>query len=532
MFLKKCLHLNNNVVIFISYLGEIMNKKLLLLILDGFGINKSNYGNAIAAADTSNIDSFKAENPNSYLITSGQAVGLPEGVMGNSEVGHLNIGAGRIVNQLNTEIDKKIENKSFFENPALLNCVEHVKKNNSNLHLFGLLSDGNVHSYNKHLWTLLKFFKEQGLSQIYLHAFMDGRDTLPHSGINFIKEFINKALEFGIGQIATISGRYYAMDRDNRWERIEKAYKAIVYGEGEVFSDPMQAMQSSYSNEITDEFIIPKVITKNGVPVAKVKDNDCVLFFNFRSDRGRQITSSFVIPGFDKFPFKKFNNLKFVTFSEYNENFNPYVEVCFRLPELKNILGEVISKKGLYQLRLAETEKYAHVTFFFNGGKEKPFKNEDRILVPSPRVATYDLQPEMSAYEVKDNLIKALNSDKYDLIITNFANCDMVGHTGVFDAAKAAVETINECLGEIIPTAKNNEYNIILIADHGNAEKMLDEDGNIFTAHTTNPVPLIISLYSNDKINIKHGILADVAPTILKIMNINIPEDMTGKTLF
>ena len=505
-----------------------MKNKVLLLILDGFGINKSEYGNAIAQANTCNYDKFKADNPHTFLKCSGLSVGLPEGVMGNSEVGHLNIGAGRIVYQLNTYINKSIKDKSFFRNQALLNAIKHVKANKSKLHLFGLLSDGNVHSHNTHLWALLKMLKENGISQVYLHAFMDGRDTLPHSGKDFMREFMTKSREIGIGKIATISGRYYAMDRDNRWKRIEKAYNAIVFGKGEEFFDPIDAIQKSYDNNITDEFIIPKVIFENGKPVASVEENDGVVFFNFRSDRARQITRAFILPGFDKFQRKEFQNLKYITFSEYDILLDPYVEVCFRLQKLTNILGEIISKQGLKQLRLAETEKYAHVTFFFNGGKEEPFSNEDRILVPSPKVATYDLQPQMSANIVKDKLINALKSEQYDLIVTNFANCDMVGHTGIFEAAVAAVEAVDKCLAEIIPAAITHNYNIILTADHGNAEKMLDETGQVFTAHSTNDVPLILSLTDKEKPELTNGKLADIAPLILEIMNIKQPEEMTG----
>jgi len=509
-----------------------MKSKVLLLILDGYGKSDNVKGNAIAAAQTPELNKFRSVNPENILATSGHAVGLPEGVMGNSEVGHLNIGAGRIVYQMNTMIDKLIENEDFFSNQSLLNLINHVKVNHSDLHLFGLLSDGNVHSYNKHLWALLKLFRNSDLEKVYFHAFMDGRDTLPNSGIEFIKEFQKKAEVAGIGTIATISGRYYAMDRDKRWERNALAYNAIVNGEGEKYTDPVIAIASSYEQGITDEFIIPKVMMNGDEPVAKVKDGDGILFFNFRADRARQITQPFIYHEFNHFPAKLFHNLKFTSFSEYDQNFRPFVEVCFRLPELQNILGEIISKEGLKQLRLAETEKYAHVTFFFNGGKEEPFPGEDRILVQSPKVATYDLQPEMSAVEVKEKLIAAMGSDNYDLIITNFANCDMVGHTGIFKAAVKAVETVDTCMGEVAAAAKLNGYNIILTADHGNAEKMLDEQDNVFTAHTTNPVPVVVSLIDDEKIDLQEGILADLAPTILKIMNIEKPEEMNGKALF
>ncbi len=509
-----------------------MDKKVLLLILDGFGKSDEVVGNAIKAAKTPNLDRFMSENAVNILHTSGYAVGLPDGVMGNSEVGHLNIGAGRIVYQMNTMIDKLIDDGKFFENAALLSLVEHQKKFKGKIHLFGLLSDGNVHSYNKHLWALLKFFKDNAVPEVYLHAFMDGRDTLPHSGIDFIREFQTKAAEIGIGRIATIDGRYYAMDRDKRWERVKKAYDAIVYAKGETAEDPVSAMEKSYAANVTDEFILPVVITENGSPVANVEDDDSILFFNFRADRARQITEAFIYSEFDHFPVKRFHNLKYVTFSEYDINYKSFIDVCFRLPSLKNILAEVISKSGRKQLRLAETEKYAHVTFFFNGGVEKPFEGEDRILVPSPKVATYDLQPSMSAYEVKDKLVEALGSEKYDLIITNFANCDMVGHTGVFEAAVKAVETVDTCVGEVVKTAAQHYYNVILIADHGNAEKMIDEKGNIFTAHTTNPVPIVLALSEKKEIDLKEGILADVAPTILKLLEMDQPEEMTGKTLF
>ncbi|MDY6914977.1 MAG: 2,3-bisphosphoglycerate-independent phosphoglycerate mutase [Candidatus Cloacimonadota bacterium] len=509
-----------------------MENRVLLLILDGFGISKEKKGNAIKAAFKPNIDKFFNENPHSTLHASGKHVGLPEGIMGNSEVGHLNIGAGRVVYQLNTLIDKKIETGEFYENSALNNAIKHVKKNNSKLHLFGLLSDGNVHSNIKHLWALLNLAKTKGIEQVYLHAFMDGRDTLPHSGKGFIKQFQEKAKELGVGKIASISGRYYAMDRDNRWDRTEKAYRTLVEGKGEKFNDPIEAVQKSYNNDITDEFIFPLVITEKGKPVATIEDGDSIVFFNFRADRARQISRSFFMPNFDKFERKNFQNLKYVTFSEYDIKFNDYTEIAFRPKPLTNILGKVIADAGKKQLRLAETEKYAHVTFFFNGGVEKKFKNEDRLLVPSPQVATYDKKPEMSAFEVKDKLVESLYSQKYDLIITNFANCDMVGHTGDFKATVKAVEAVDKCVGEVVHAAKKSEYNIVLIADHGNAEKMLDEDDNIFTAHTTNLVPVVVSkVYKEKKYKVNRGKLADVAPTILKLMQLKKSKEMTGKAL-
>lgn len=503
--------------------------KALLLILDGYGINEEVYGNAIAAANTPNLDKFRSQNPEGRLVASGTDVGLLEGDMGNSEVGHLNIGAGRIVYQMNSLIMKSINDGSFYRNRKLIEAVDHIRSHNSKLHIFGLLSNGNVHSNIDHIWTLMKFAKQQGLNQLYFHAFMDGRDTLPKSGIEFTKQFQQKAAEIGIGKIATVSGRYYAMDRDNRWERVEKAYKAIVCGDGELFDDPVKAVRTSYEENITDEFIVPKVITENNQPVCVLNDNDAVIAFNFRADRMRQMTRAIKVPDFNEFKTEDLGNLKYVCFNEYDINFNQYVEVAFRLPKLKNILGQVISNKGLKQLRLAETEKYAHVTFFFNGGVEEPFKEEDRILVNSPKVATYDLKPEMSAFEVKNKLLNALQQD-YSLIITNFANCDMVGHTGVFEAAVSAVEAVDKCIGEVIPVAKENNFNIILTADHGNADKMLDENGNIFTAHSLNKVPITVSLQNEQK-PVKDGVLADIAPTILKIMNINQPEEMTGRSL-
>jgi len=485
--------------------------KVLLLILDGFGKNPESYGNAIAAANKPFLDKFMADNPNSRLSASGLDVGLLDGDMGNSEVGHLNIGAGRTVYQLNSLIMKKIENGSFFQNSALIAAIDHAKKHNSKLHLFGLLSDGNVHTNINHLWALLRLCKQAGLQDVYYHAFMDGRDTLPNSGIEFMQQFQQKAEEIGVGKVATVTGRYYAMDRDNRWERIEKAYDALVRGKGLEFTDPLTAIQSSYDNDITDEFIVPSVITKNGKPVALVEENDAVIAFNFRADRMRQITRVFKIPGFPEFKRTEFKNLKYVSFNDYDINFKEYVDVAFRLEPMQNILGKVIEEHGLKQLRIAETEKYAHVTFFFNGGVEQPFTGEDRILVNSPKVATYDLQPEMCAFEVKENLISAINSENYDLIVCNFANCDMVGHTGVFEAAVKAVETVDACLAEIIPTAQKKGYNILLTADHGNAEKMLDEKGRVFTAHSKNQVPFVIAFAHNEPHRLAEGILADIA---------------------
>jgi 2,3-bisphosphoglycerate-independent phosphoglycerate mutase len=509
-----------------------MKKRVLLMILDGWGINPEKKGNAIAAAATPNLDKFLQDNPKGRLKTSGQDVGLPEGVMGNSEVGHMNIGAGRVVYQLNTMIDKLIEEGEFYDNKALNKAIEHAEKNSSKLHLFILLSDGNVHSNLNHLKAMLELCRRKDFKEVFLHAFMDGRDTLPHSGVDFMKDYLRESRELGFGEVATISGRYYAMDRDKRWDRIEKAYKALVKGEGERYTDSLQAIRESYDNDITDEFIIPKVITKNDKPVARIEDKDSVVFLNFRADRTRQLTRALIIPDFSEFETENFKNLHYVSMSEYDVNFDDYLEVAFRNPDLKNILSEVLVNQGKKQLRLAETEKYAHVTFFFNCGREEPFEGEDRIMVPSPKVASYDLQPEMSAPEVKDKLLQALSEEKYDVIVVNFANCDMVGHTGVFEAAVKAVETVDGCVGEIVPEAVKRGYNIIITADHGNAEKMLDEDDNIFTAHTTNVVPVAIYRQQGNDFTIEDNVLGGIAPTILKMLEITQPPEMTGKSLF
>ena len=502
------------------------------MILDGWGINPDKKGNAIAAATTPNLDRFLAENPHSVLRTSGYDVGLPAGVMGNSEVGHMNIGAGRVVYQLNTLIDKLISEGEFYKNDALNKSIDYALEQKSKLHLFILLSDGNVHSNLNHLQTMLELCRRRKFDNVYLHAFMDGRDTLPNSGLGFMKDYLELSNKYGFGEVATISGRYYAMDRDNRWERIKKAYDAMIHGEGERSQDPLQAIQDSYEKKITDEFIIPKVITKNNQPVARIEDGDSIVFLNFRSDRTRQLTRALIMPDFKEIPVKKFSKLHFVSMSEYDVAFSDYLEVAFRNPDLKNILGEVLADHNLKQLRLAETEKYAHVTFFFNSGREKPFTGEDHILVPSPKVASYDLQPEMSAFAVKDKLLEALKMDEYSLIVVNFANCDMVGHTGVFDAAVKAVETVDTCVGEIVPEARKRGFDIIITADHGNAEKMLDENDNIFTAHTTNIVPVGIFRQQGNDFQMEENVLAGIAPTILKMLDIEIPQEMTGKCLF
>lgn len=509
----------------------VKDKRVLLLILDGFGINPQEKGNAIKAANMPVYKSFMEGNPNAQLIASGKEVGLPQDIMGNSEVGHLNIGVGRIAYQLNVKIDKSIEESTFADNPAFKEALDQAEVNQSSLHIMGLMSDGNVHSNMSHIYPLLEAAKRRGLEQVYIHAFMDGRDTLPHSGKSYLAELEKQLSLIGTGRIATISGRYYAMDRDQNWDRVELAYKALVLGEGKKYNSALEAIEDSYDNEVTDEFVLPSVIMHNDQPLARIKDDDSVIFFNYRADRAREITSSFILPGFDKFKVAKFDNLKFVSFSEYDKNFSQYLSIAYPPDEFPNCLAEVISKRGLNQLHLAETEKYAHVTFFFNGGREKPYPGEDRTLVSSPKVATYDQKPEMSAYEVKDKLVQALSEGKYNFIVTNFANPDMVGHTGDFMATIKALEAVDQCLGEVIPEAEKQNYNIVLIADHGNADMMLDEDDNILTQHSTNPVPIIVSLNERKNYQVKNGRLSDVAPTILKIMGIPQPQEMTGQVL-
>lgn len=503
-----------------------MSKKpLALIILDGFGNNPSDYGNAIKAAKTPNLDKIFSSSPVTQIGASGMNVGLPDGQMGNSEVGHTNIGAGRIVYQELTRITKSIKDGDFFTNEAFNKAIENCKKNNSALHLMGLMSDGGVHSHNGHLFGLLELAKKAGISKVFIHCFMDGRDVPPSSGKDFISELQDKINEIGVGKIATISGRYYAMDRDNRWDRVEKAYSAMVYGEGNINSSPVDTMEKSYADGVTDEFIIPTVCADN----AKISENDSVIFFNFRPDRAREITRTFVDDDFSGFVRKNGRfSLYFVCMTQYDVTM-PNVDVAFKPTSLTNTFGEYISKNGLSQLRIAETEKYAHVTFFFNGGVEAPFKNEDRALINSPKVATYDLQPEMSAYLVADEVVTRINSEKYDVIILNYANCDMVGHTGVFDAAVKAVEAVDECVGKTVDAILAKGGAAIITADHGNADKMYEDDGSAFTAHTTNPVPLAVVGYDCELR--EGGVLADLAPTMLKILGLPQPEEMTGTSI-
>lgn len=507
-------------------------KTTVLMILDGFGINEKAEGNAIKLAKTPNLDKITKEYPSVQGNASGLFVGLPDGQMGNSEVGHLNMGAGRIIYQELTRITKSIEDGDFFENTVLKDAMDKCKINNSALHLMGLLSDGGVHSHNSHLYGLLKMAKLNGLEKVYVHVFLDGRDTPPTSGKGFIEELQDEMNKIGVGKIATLSGRYYAMDRDNRWNRVEQAYNAIVMGKGDSSDNPSSYMQSSYSKEINDEFVVPTVIQENGVPIGTINNGDSVIFFNYRPDRAREMTRAFCDENFTHFEREKgFLNLNFITFTDYDSSIKNK-KVVFLKENISNTFGEYISNLGLKQLRLAETEKYAHVTFFFNGGIEEPFKNEDRILVSSPQVATYDLCPEMSANEVTEKLITSIKSGEYDLIIVNYANPDMVGHTGVIDATIKAIETIDKCIGEVTAAIIEKDAQMFICADHGNSDQLIDyETGEPFTAHTTNPVPFILINCKDAKGLKENGKLADIAPTLLDIMGLSKPSEMTGESL-
>lgn len=517
-----------------SYKGDAKNmskKPVVLMILDGYGLNEKTEGNAVALANTPVMDKLMAEYPFVRGNASGMAVGLPDGQMGNSEVGHLNMGAGRIVYQELTRITKEIQDGDFFKNEALLNAMNNCKKNNSALHTFGLLSDGGVHSHITHLFGLLEMAKREGLSKVYVHAFLDGRDTAPTSGKDFMKELCDKMEEIGIGEVATVTGRYYAMDRDNRWDRVEKAYKAITQGEGIEAECPVKAIEDSYAADVTDEFVKPTVIIKNGAPVATIKDGDSVVFFNFRPDRAREITRTFCADEFDGFERPHRIKTTYVCFTEYDVTI-PNKEIAFKKVSIDNTFGEFLAAHHMTQARIAETEKYAHVTFFFNGGVEEPNEGEDRILVKSPKVATYDLKPEMSAYEVCDNLTNAIRSGKYDVIIINFANPDMVGHTGIESAAIKAVEAVDECVGKTVEAIKETDGVLFICADHGNAEQLIDyETKESFTAHTTNQVPFIlVNADSSYKLR-EGGCLADIVPTLIEIMGMEQPKEMTGKSL-
>ncbi len=503
----------------------------VLMILDGYGLRDDIRGNAVKEGKTPVMDKLMEECPFVKGNASGMAVGLPEGQMGNSEVGHLNMGAGRIVYQDLTKITKAIQDGDFFENEALLEACGNVKKNGSALHLYGLVSDGGVHSHNTHIYGLLELAKRQGIEKVYVHCFLDGRDTPPTSGKEYVEELEAKMKEIGVGEVATVMGRYYVMDRDNRWERVEKAYRALVYGEGEKAKSAPEGIQASYDKGVTDEFVLPTVVQKDGAPVATVQSGDSVIFYNFRPDRAREITRAFCADDFTGFDRGERVKTTYVCFTEYDVTI-PNKLVAFVKEEITNTFGEYLSKHGLKQARIAETEKYAHVTFFFNGGVEKPNEGEDRILVNSPKVATYDLKPEMSAYEVCDKLTQAIRSGKYDVIIINFANPDMVGHTGVEAAAIKAIEAVDECVGKAVEAVREVDGQMFICADHGNAEQLIDEEtGEPFTAHTTNPVPFLLVNTDPSYTLREGGCLADIAPTLIELMGMEQPEEMTGKSL-
>ncbi len=509
-----------------------MKKPTVLMILDGYGLNERKDGNAVAEAKTPVMDKLMTECPFVKGNASGMAVGLPEGQMGNSEVGHLNMGAGRIVYQELTRITKEIQDGTFFENPALLKAVENCREKDSALHMFGLLSDGGVHSHNTHLYGLLELAKRNGLNKVYVHCFLDGRDTPPASGKGYAEELEEEMKKIGVGEIASVTGRYYAMDRDNNYDRVHLAYDALTKGEGLTAASGPEGIQASYDREETDEFVKPTVVVKDGAPVATIKDGDSVIFFNFRPDRAREITRSFCDDDFKGFDRGRRLDLTYVCFSDYDPTI-PNKEIAFHKISVTNTFGEWLAANHMKQARIAETEKYAHVTFFFNGGVEEPNEGEDRILVNSPKdVATYDLKPQMSAYEVCDKLVEAIKSGKYDVIIINFANPDMVGHTGVEAAAIKAVEAVDECVGRAVEAIKEVDGQMFICADHGNAEQLVDyETGAPFTAHTTNPVPFIIVNADSSYTLREGGCLADIIPTMIEMMGMEQPEEMTGKSL-
>ena len=499
-------------------------RPIVLCILDGYGLSNTLEGNAVRLANTPNLDDLMCMYPTTTIMACGEAVGLPEGQMGNSEVGHMNIGAGRIVYQSLTLINKAVKDGEFFKNEKFLHAIEHAKKNNSKFHIMGLLSNGGVHSSNEHIYALLQLAKEQGLTEVYVHAFLDGRDVAPDSAKSFVEELLVKMEEIGVGKIASVSGRYYAMDRDKRFERLDLAYQAMVNHKGESFSDPIAYIDESYKNEVFDEFVIPGY---NETVDGQISDNDAVIFANFRPDRAIQMANVLTADVYDYKPENQPKNLDFVCMMKYADSVNG--SIAFALPELTNTLGDYLSAKGLKQLRIAETEKYAHVTFFFDGGVDKEIEGATRVLVNSPKVATYDLQPEMSAYEVKDKLIEELDKDIHDVVIVNFANCDMVGHTGIIPAAIKAVSVVDECVGEVYDKVLELGGTMLITADHGNSEMLLDEDNNPFTAHTTNEVPLILT---NSHLELKEGgKLGDLAPTILQLLGLEIPVEMSGESL-
>jgi 2,3-bisphosphoglycerate-independent phosphoglycerate mutase len=501
-----------------------------LIILDGFACRAEQKGNAVAQAKKPNFDRYWNTFPHAQLTASGEAVGLPEGQMGNSEVGHLNIGAGRIVYQSLTRVNVAIREGEFERNETICAAMDHVKKYGTNLHLFGLLSDGGVHSHIQHMFALLKLAKEEGVDKVYVHAFLDGRDVGPQTAETYIEQTLEKMKEYGVGEFATISGRYYSMDRDKRWERVEKSYRSMVYGEGPTYSDPMEVVKDSYANGIFDEFVLPSVMTKeNGKPVATISENDAVIFYNFRPDRAIQISNTFTnedFRSFDRGP-KHPKNLHFVCLTHFSETVDGYV--AFKPTNLDNTLGEVLAQNGLKQLRIAETEKYPHVTFFMSGGREAEFPGEERILINSPKVATYDLQPEMSAYEVTDALVEAIEADKFDAIILNYANPDMVGHSGMLEPTIKAIETVDECLGRVVDLINSKGGTVIITADHGNADEVVTLEGTPMTAHTTNPVPVIVT---KEGVTLREdGILGDLAPTVLDLLGVAKPVEMTGTSL-
>ncbi|MBG9981885.1 2,3-bisphosphoglycerate-independent phosphoglycerate mutase [Aerococcaceae bacterium DSM 111020] len=503
-------------------------KPYALIILDGFAIREEAKGNAVKAANKPNFDRYWNEFPHQQLRADGLNVGLPEGQMGNSEVGHMNIGAGRIVYQSLTRINKSIEDGDFFEIPELIQAVEDAKEKGTALHLMGLLSDGGVHSHINHLYALVELAKRHGLEKVYIHGFLDGRDVGPSTGIEYIKQAEAKFKELGLGEFATIAGRYYAMDRDKRWEREQVAYDAMVHGEGIAFDSAEAGVQASYDNEVYDEFVVPFVVEKDGEPVATIKDDDSVVFFNFRPDRAIQMATALSNPGFQEFDRRgALSGLNFVSFTEYSDTV--ISQIAFKKEDLKNTVGEVLADAGKTQLRIAETEKFPHVTFFMSGGRHSEFDGEERILIPSPKVATYDLKPEMSAYEVKDALIEKLDTDTIDAVILNFANPDMVGHSGMLEPTVKAIEAVDECLGEVVDKILEKGGAAIITADHGNSDEVRDLEGNPMTAHTTNPVPIIVT---KDDVELREGgILADLAPTLLDLMGIEQPEEMTGQSI-
>lgn len=505
-------------------------KPVALLILDGFALRSETYGNAVAQANKPNFDRFWNEYPHATLEASGLAVGLPEGQMGNSEVGHLNIGAGRVVYQDLTRITKSIREGAFFENETLVAAFEHAKQKNKQLHLFGLLSDGGVHSHIEHLYAILELAKRQDFGRVYIHGFLDGRDVSPDSAVGYIEQLQAKIAEIGVGKIATVQGRYYAMDRDKRWERIEKAYRAMVYADAPAYRDPIQAVKESYEKSIMDEFVMPTVIVgDDDKPVAKIESGDSIIFYNFRPDRAIQISQAFTnedFRGFDRGEGRP-RDLHFVCLTHFSETVNGYV--AYKPSNLDNTLGEVLSQHGLKQLRIAETEKYPHVTFFFSGGREQEFPGETRILIPSPKVATYDLQPEMSAPELTDAVVAEIEAENFDAIILNFANCDMVGHSGKMEPTIKAVETVDACLGRVVDAILAKGGVAVITADHGNADLMLDEEGRPITSHSTYPVPVIVTK-AGEKLR-EDGILADLAPTLLDLLGAEQPVEMTGKSL-